>query len=412
MGLFPSGRPRRNGANTPPIAATLWSAEDKVLLKKAIHRLQYSFQPFGFLRAEAIGLLCSPPAEVYDRLNAMFNNIAIISGLILSAIAGSALEQYSPGDFDAEMASFCEAYNAIAAVTATVMTCTTMYSTFTLYMINTSVHSPATAYRFVLNIAPMIGFLEAMTFVPALGCFALFALATRINCSDVTFYTVLGLIIFVWSAYHVLFIQLISWGVPWNIWNWGTVAAPWQLFQPLCCPARVDRIISNHGELLRAEAKDGVLAGVNLDAKAPSHPPSPDAYAAAPDAYVAAPDAYAAADGSSSSVPPAATDLSEEEAELAEWVRLVLSLEPTPSVLLVGELKAAGLTPQRMMEATRHPGGFQVLVEMLGNAQTSGLKPGDRLALAAFAMRMSDDSSTPGRRRRRTSAKSELEPPP
>ena len=60
--------------------------------------------------------------------------------------------------------------------------------------------------------------------------------------------------------------------------------------------------------------------------------------------------------------------------------------------LLVKELRAAGLTRERMVEAAGLPGGFQVLCEML-SAQNKelALKPGERLALAAAAMRASSE---------------------
>lgn len=57
-------------------------------------------------------------------------------------------------------------------------------------------------------------------------------------------------------------------------------------------------------------------------------------------------------------------------------------------MLLVRGMLAAGLTHKRMVGAARHPGGFQVLVDMLASQMGDlGLRPGDRLALASAVMR-------------------------
>ena len=47
-----------------------------------------------FWANEGISLLCAPPGEVYDRATAFVGNIAIVSGLVLSAIAGSARKSH------------------------------------------------------------------------------------------------------------------------------------------------------------------------------------------------------------------------------------------------------------------------------------------------------------------------------
>ena len=53
--------------------------------------LRTRLRPFGFLTSEASAMLCLPPAEVHDRLTAMLSSASIVSGLVLSAIAGTAL---------------------------------------------------------------------------------------------------------------------------------------------------------------------------------------------------------------------------------------------------------------------------------------------------------------------------------
>ena len=77
---------------------------------------------------------------------------------------------------------------------------------------------------------------------------------------------------------------------------------------------------------------------------------------------------------------------SASEAELSPWVQGAIGpLQPTGLRLLVEQLLGAGLTRARLVEAARHPGGFQALCIMLESAEIS-LRPGDRLALALAAM--------------------------
>ena len=72
---------------------------------------------------------------------------------------------------------------------------------------------------------------------------------------------------------------------------------------------------------------------------------------------------------------------------MAKWVGSVLPLGEAKRRLLTQGLLSAGLTRERMVKAARQPGGFQVLVDMLaGQLGDLGLRPGDRLALAAAAM--------------------------
>ena len=55
---------------------------------------------------------------------------------------------------------------------------------------------------------------------------------------------------------------------------------------------------------------------------------------------------------------------------------------PEQRKLLVQELRAAGLTRDRMVRAAGMPGGFQVLSEIIdSHNQALRLRPGDRLAL-------------------------------
>jgi hypothetical protein len=83
------------------------------------------------------------------------------------------------------------------------------------------------------------------------------------------------------------------------------------------------------------------------------------------------------------------THTAADEAELAAWVRGALEqLTSTRRELLVEGLLTIGLTRERMVEAARHPGGFQALCDMIASHPGGlGLRPGERLALASAAMR-------------------------
>ena len=88
------------------------------------------------------------------------------------------------------------------------------------------------------------------------------------------------------------------------------------------------------------------------------------------------------------SSPTERTQLS--EAGLRAWVQNILQHHSeTKTNLLVKSMVAAGLTRDVLVETARHSGGFQAIVDMLGSeiGDMGLLRPGDRLALAAGAMR-------------------------
>lgn len=95
-----------------------WSDADKASLQRTIDPLKncFRFQPFGFLKSEATTMLCAPSSEVYDRLTLMLTNISVVSGLVLSSIAGVALSPLDVASFAGEKQVLAEAYNVMAAL--------------------------------------------------------------------------------------------------------------------------------------------------------------------------------------------------------------------------------------------------------------------------------------------------------
>ena len=116
-------------------------------------------------------MLCLPPGDIYERLTSMLTNASIVSGLVLSAIAGAALNPLDADDYPG-LRRRVEWYNAVAAVTVATQLCVVLYSTFSLFILTSNAHSPSATYRSLVHMARWIGFLEFMTFVPAMGCFA------------------------------------------------------------------------------------------------------------------------------------------------------------------------------------------------------------------------------------------------
>ncbi|KAH8069420.1 hypothetical protein JL721_5983 [Aureococcus anophagefferens] len=169
--VAPSDGDARNGT---------WSAADKACLQRAIDPLRANFRrrPFAFLGSEATTMLCSSkPGEVYERLTSMLSNMSIVSGVVLSAFAGAALSPLAPDDYPPAARTKVDAFNAVAAaaVTVAIQLLVCLYSTFTLYILTANAPSPSATYRHLMHMARWIGFLEFMTFVPALGGFVLAA---------------------------------------------------------------------------------------------------------------------------------------------------------------------------------------------------------------------------------------------
>lgn len=328
-----------------------WSASDKACLQRTIDPLKAKFRlrPLAFLGSEATTMLCSSkPGEVYERLTSVLSTMSIVSGVVLSAMAGAALNPLSPDDYPPAARTKVDTFNAVAAVTVAIQLLVCLYSTFTLYILTANAPTPSATYRHLMHMKGWIGFLEFMTFVPALGCFVLIGVAATLRCGDFAA-VVVAAIAAAFVTFQVWFSYLNLFAFPYNSWCWALPAGacvPWLL------PWERD-LAEDHGKLLLNEARDGVLAGLDDDGD-----------------YVIENNQEV-----------------ERARELEAWVRGVLPGH-TRCGDVAEELLANGLTHDRLVEAARLPGGFQVLVDMLSaQMKGSGLRPGDRLAVAAAAMR-------------------------
>jgi len=338
--------------------ASAWSANDKATLQRVIDPMKsgFRFQPFGFLRAEATTMLCAPSSEVYERLTSMLTTMSVVSGLLLSSIAGVALEPLDVETYPAEKQLQAEVYNIVAAVVVATQTCVTLYSTFTLYITISAAHDPPAVYRTLLHMVRWIGLFEFMTFIPPMLTIVLVCLAAHLNCKwAFSKWLVTALCAALVAGFQGTFAHVMSYALPYNSWAWASVAGlglgqPWS--------TRLRTTAKAHAELLLTQAKEGVLAGLddNDDGIIDDHP---------------------------------STHTAADEAELAAWVRGALEqLTSTKRELLVEGLLTMGLTRERMVEAARHPGGFQALCDVIANHPGGlGLRPGERLALASAAMR-------------------------
>lgn len=364
---------RRTHVQPSPTAAascassSQWSARDKECLQRTLDPLHNEFrkQPMGFLRSEGSTLLCTPPAEVYDRLTSMLSNISIVSGLVLSAIAGAALSPLDLDKFPTEKRLAAEIFNVVAALTIVVQACVVLYSTFTLYILISSAHSPTAVYRALTHMTRWIGIFEFMTFVPALGCFALIVIACHLHCSVIAARFVLIATGALVLSFQLGFNHMCQSAFPYNAWAWTSVfgGVYWLLPRPFGASRAHAKA---HGELLLAQAREGVLGALDQDGD-----------------YVL--------DGDDERSEKATHD----EAELNGWIsQAELELSPTQRGLLVRALLAEGLTHARMREAVQHPGGFQTLCEMLASSELR-MRPGERLALASAVMRGGGVSSSP-----------------
>jgi hypothetical protein len=346
-------------AKSADIRVSAWSEYDKRCLQRAIDPLKTSFgvQLFGFLRADATTMLCAPSSEIYERLTSMLSNVCVVSGLVLSSIAGVALSPLAVDDFPTPKQALAEAYNVVAAVAVATQICVVLYSTFTLYLVISTAHNPTASYRALVHMSRWIGFFEFMTFIPAMLSIVLVCLAAHLYCRWAACkWVVTGCCCALVVLFQGLFGYVCACAVPYNAWAWASLAGPhWLFFSRV--RARLRASAKAHGELLLAQAKEGVLGGLDEN-----------------DDYVI-------------DQQPSEQEVA-EEAEMTSWVKGTLHLGETNCILLVKELLANGLTRERMVEAAGHPGGFQVLCDMLAAQMGElGLRPGDRLALAAAAMK-------------------------
>ena len=332
----------------------------------------------GFLHSEGTTMLCMPPAEVYERLTSMLSSMSIVSGLVFSAMADSALNPLDPQTFPQSKRSTVEVYNVLAALTVVTQLCVVLYSTFTLYMIMSSAHNSTATYRSLMHMTRWIGFIEFMTFVPALCSFVLIYLAASLRCGAASTLIVLCVTCALVASFQSMFCWMCMHAFPYNAWAWASLAAsgvpwllPWQ-----------QAAARNHGELLLAQAAEGVLGGFDDGG---DHMIDDDGGGGG------------GGGGSGGGGGGGGGDADESEADsLVPWVEGALKdLGPTRCGLLAKELHTAGLTRTRMVEAVRHLGGFQVLCDMLKAHESGpgGLRPGHRLALATAAMRTASEDS-------------------
>lgn len=332
---------------------------DKEALQRSIERLRDAHEtmdPFGFLTSEGTQLLCASPSDAYDRLTTFLSNISIVSGLILSSIAGTALEPIDVDEFAGGKRTLADAFNVIAAVTVIVQLMVVLFSTYTLYLVSASVHTPTAAYRATLHMTRWLGFLEFCSYLPALGVLGLIIIAAQLRCGDVAAWTVLVVTPILWLGFQACFDCMCCRAMPYSAWRWSAVTSfgiPW-LSKRLRTDAKVQ------GALLLDQAKDGVLGGLDEDN----------------DCRI-----------------DEVVDVAAAELELGSWLEGVLSVAPTSASLLAQRLFAAGLTHSRMIEAAACPGGFTSLCDMLAATGKVGMRPGDALALASAAMRDSQKRS-------------------
>ena len=209
------------------------------------------------------------------------SNIAIISGLFFSSIAGSALEPSSAADYEAHQAGLVNALNVVAVLTSTIMLFTSMYATFMLYILTTSAHTPASVYRFIVSHRFNISLLQIMTYFPALGTLGMFAISIRLHSSDIAFYVSLVGMLLLLFVFQAMFVEAMRTALPWSYSKWMHVAGPHHVLLTLIRPNWRARI-ADHGEQLLSEAKDGVLNGIPLGTNLEDPPAPVDSHREAP----------------------------------------------------------------------------------------------------------------------------------
>eukprot|EP01051_Picozoa_sp_SAG22_P016844 SAG22_NODE_2474_length_2533_cov_1.889071_1_plen_310_part_10 len=244
--------------------AESWTAAEKALLQRRLDQLHGSLRrrPLGWLTSEGTTLLCMPPTEVYDRLVSFLSTAGVVGGLVFSAVAGAALSPLDLNSPPAEDRGLAEAYNVLAAFTAVCQLCVVLYSTFTLYILVSTAHNSTATYRSLLHMTRWIGFLEYVTFVPAMGALGLIVLMAWLRCSEQWAFrlTVFTAVSFV--GFQGAFCRMCVGAFPLNAWAWSAPASLGMVWLP-CVGVRT--AAKHHGSLLQAQAQAGVLAGLDED---------------------------------------------------------------------------------------------------------------------------------------------------
>ena len=131
----PSSKNKSSADKLPPT----WTAAEKKDIQKFINRVNpdkpIRNHPLNWIHSEGDMLLCMSPDEVYDRVSALLTNCAIVSGLILSAIAGSALEPLDASEYPEDRQLTVELFNVITPLTTMTQAAVTLYSTFCLCIV-------------------------------------------------------------------------------------------------------------------------------------------------------------------------------------------------------------------------------------------------------------------------------------
>eukprot|EP00937_MAST-01D_sp_MAST-1D-sp2_P001812 g1812.t1 len=380
--LHRSARSRREPTGaTYAVGSSIWSPKDKQALQAQLDPLQKDFRlrPGGWTRSpEVSSLICTQKRDVHERTLSCVTNLNIMSGLVLSATAQSALHPYDVRALDEKQQAYGIAFNSLAALTVTFNGLLVMYSTFYLIFLSASSSNAASIYRILAHSGRVMSILQFCSFMPTFGIFGMVIAAIHIHTPEPMCTVATCVITAVVVVLHVGVAGAFANAFPMSMWHWGALAAPWTYLRG---GFRADA--QRQGTMMMSEAAQGVFAGMDADG----------------DLTV-----------------DSERQLSDAEQALVQWVDATLpglgGEGAARRNLVVDFFLSQHLTLAALRDAARLPDGFMVLMQLFEfQGQGTLLTQGQRLVLATAAMGLaglrdgSDHSSRPpGRRSERGAA--------
>ena len=356
---------RRRGSVRPSAddsSAGVWNRDDMHALQRSIDPLQRKLKlrpVMGWLRSPEISsMLCGPPDTIFQRLEGFLSVINIMSGLLLSAIGGSALNPIKVADLPEDVQPIGNVYNVMITFAVVVQACVACYSSYALMVLYGIGNRPELVYRYITHFHLHFSLCEFGTYLPGLTFIGIVPLQAFLNCTGIFRWVAQGVVVVAYLVYHVTFAENIGYASPSSLFGWIFIVAPYKL--PFIGRLRADA--KRIGKVQMDAAATGVLLGKDRTQ----------------DMIID--------DESVAEV----REASAEEKVVASWAAdAVPELAGVRAEKLGRVLVAQGLTPERLQAFARLRSADAMA--MLSVLEKVEMTKGERLALATAVLRQAEE---------------------
>ena len=191
------------------------------------HKARFTYFISG---VDSMFLMCNSPEELNDRVLGIVNVINLMSGLILSAMAGVALEPYAVEELPPNMQILGDVYNVIGGFSVTLQFCMCMYSSFMLMFMYSTPNKIELTYFFVLRGGMLFGIWATCLFLPNIGVFVMISIAMIINSSTIGGFVASGVVWATFLGVHMIMVYFYSRMFPAHVWAYAPMATGGALF--------------------------------------------------------------------------------------------------------------------------------------------------------------------------------------